>query len=142
MSPRRRRKNPAHCPCGSRRVYTDCCAPYHRGEAVPETPQTLVRSRYCAYARQLVDYIIDTTDPDGAAWQEPIDQWRKDIANFGQKMQFSGVEILSAEVDENRATVTFRATLRRRRRDASFTEVSQFVRRAGRWLYSEGQPQR
>ena len=100
-----------------------------------------MRARYSAYAKQEVDYIIDTTDPDGDAWQQPQNQWRIDIRRFGRKAIFVGVDIVAAEVRENSATVTFVAKLRRRGNDASFTEVSQFTCRDGHWLYAAGRPQ-
>jgi SEC-C motif domain protein len=99
-----------------------------------------MRSRYSAYARLLVDYIVDTTDPDGDAWQEPVEEWRREIRQFSKETDFQGVEIIDAEVHGETGTVTFLARLQRRGEDASFTEISQFTRRDGRWLYSAGEP--
>ncbi len=142
MAKKRRRRSSALCVCGSGESYAKCCGPYHRGEAIPETARELMRSRYSAYARGLVDYIVETTDPEGDAWQEPVVQWREEIAEFGRNMVFLGVEIVGGESDGDRATVTFLAKLERRGRDVSFEEKSQFVRRDGRWLYSCGEPLR
>ncbi|PNP98994.1 YchJ family protein [Moraxella sp. RCAD0137] len=50
------------CPCGSALAYDDCCALYHQGLAAPNA-EALMRSRYCAYVRKDIDYIIDTTLP-------------------------------------------------------------------------------
>ena len=141
MTRRRRRTSRAHCPCGSGLNYGRCCAPFHRGEKVPQSPPQLVRTRYSAYARELVDYIIKTTDPDGEAWQEPLEQWRREIRRFAQKTDFSGVEIVDANQVDERATVIFLARLRRGGQDVSFSEKSRFVYQDGRWLYSAGEPQ-
>ncbi len=141
MTKRRRRKSAAHCPCASGNLYARCCGPYHTGDSWPATPQDTVRSRYAAYARGAVDYIVDTTCPDGQAWKTPVDAWRKDIASFGRTMDFLGVDILAADVHDETATVTFHARLRHGDRDASFTEESRFIRRDHRWLYLDGTPE-
>ena len=99
-----------------------------------------MRSRYSAYAKQLVDYIVDTTDPNGDAWQDPVDQWRREIRQFSENTDFMGVKIIASDVDDHRATVTFLARLQRSGEDTSFTEESQFTCRDGRWLYSTGKP--
>lgn len=99
-----------------------------------------MRSRYSAYARGLVDYIVETTDPEGEAWEEPMEQWRDEIADFGRQMVFLGVEILDHESVGDRAKVVFLAKLKHRGKEASFREESHFIRRKGRWLYSAGHP--
>ncbi len=99
-----------------------------------------MRSRYAAYARGEVDYIVKTTDPDGPAWHEPEAEWRADIRKFGEDVQFLGVDILDSDLDDDAGTgeVRFRAKLRADGRDVSFVERSEFVRRDGRWLYTAG----
>jgi SEC-C motif-containing protein len=105
---------------------------------VAETPVELMRSRYAAYAKGEVDYVVETTDPQGEAWQEPVAEWRAEIRRFGRDAEFLGVEILDAAVDGDAGEVEFRARLRANGRDTSFEERSVFVRRAGRWLYTTG----
>lgn len=103
-----------------------------------------MKSRYTAYALGLVDYIIDTTDPDGGAWEADETRWRASIKEFGQTFEFTGVEILDEATepgksrDGEQATVTFRAGLRASGRDESFVETSSFRTRDGRWLYVSG----
>lgn len=136
---RRRRKHPRRCPCGLNRPYRDCCGRFHRGEAAPETPVELMRSRYAAYAKGEVDYIIETTDPEGEAWEEDEAEWREDIRRFGRDTEFLGVEILDSSIEDDTGQVRFRAKLRAGGRDASFVETSEFVRRDRQWLYSSGE---
>jgi SEC-C motif-containing protein len=135
---RRRRRRGSSCPCGSGDAYGKCCGPYHRGDADPETPEELMRSRYAAYAKGDVDYIVETTDPDGEAWTEPESEWRDNIREFTEGYDFQGVEIRDSGVDGETGWVEFYARLRAGRRDASFEERSRFARRDGRWLYSGG----
>src|SRR5688500_8059775 len=48
------------CPCQSGRAYAQCCAPLHRGEAIAETAEALMRSRYSAYVRGDAEYLLAT----------------------------------------------------------------------------------
>ena len=52
------------CPCGTNKAYSQCCEPLIRGERQAATPEELMRSRYSAYAKTEVDYIINTTHPE------------------------------------------------------------------------------
>ncbi len=127
----------AACPCGNNQPYTECCQPFHLGE-LPATPELLMRSRYSAYSKGMVDYIIDTTDPTGTAWDADMSEWIVRIRKFAQKTTFGGVKILASSVDGDQGVVRFHAKLTNKHSDISFTEKSQFVRREGRWLYNEG----
>lgn len=51
----------AACPCGGGK-YLKCCGRYHRGQW-PPTPETLMRSRFSAFALGNVDYILATWLP-------------------------------------------------------------------------------
>lgn len=97
-----------------------------------------MRSRYAAYARGEVDYIVQTTAPGSPAWQEPVHIWRDEIRRFGRKSEFLGVELLDASVDGDLGEVLFLAKLREGGEDASFEERSAFIRRDGRWFYESG----
>ena len=44
-------------------------------------------SRCCAYALGLVDYIVETTEPDNPAW-DPSPSWQDDIARFCAHTRF------------------------------------------------------
>lgn len=99
-----------------------------------------MRSRYAAYAKGEVDYIVATTDPDGEAWQVPESKWRKEIGQFGHEATFLGVDIIDSGTQGDCGWVRFHARLRNAAGvDASFTERSEFVRRDGAWRYSRGE---
>ena len=125
------------CPCHSQKPYHQCCRPYHQGDLAP-TPLALMRSRYCAYALALVDYVIKTTDRQNAAYKLDTAAWRQDLLPFCQQTSFDGLKIIEAK--EGADTVTFTAYLRQGQADASVTEKS-LVRRGadGGWLYLSGQ---
>ena len=100
-----------------------------------------MRSRYSAYAKGLVDYIVKTTDPQGPHWRSDQEAWRAEIRRFCAETTFEGLTILEAEVlNSVCATVSFRAHLSRGGEDVSFAEKSQFRRVDDCWLYSSGEP--
>lgn len=86
-----------------------------------------MRSRYCAYALGLVDYVMQTqTYPSN----------REDIEAFCKNTQFNGLEIISFIDGEKKAFVTFKAILSQQSHDASFTEKSLFHKN-GTWKYTQ-----
>ena len=138
MKKRRRRQVAGRCPCGSGKLYGKCCGPLVEGQESARTAVELMRSRYTAYARGDVDYIVETTDREGRAWKEPQEKWRREIGEFSRGFVFGGVEILEAREKGDRGEVVFLARLEQGGEDASFRERSDFRRHQGRWLYVGG----
>lgn len=55
----------SNCPCGSKKLYAECCQLFHLHKSVASTPEQLMRSRYAAYALGgLGQYLVDTWHPD------------------------------------------------------------------------------
>src|SRR4051812_32693665 len=78
---------PASCPCGGASFAT-CCGPYLAGEAVPQTAEALMRSRYSAYTRRDEAYLRATWHPSTLP-TEPIVQ-------ENEPLQWLGLEVKSA----------------------------------------------
>lgn len=97
-----------------------------------------MRSRYAAYAVGLVDYVMDTTDPEGPQARDDREAWAADLQAFVRATRFVGLEIGDAGERGDQGWVSFRAVLVQGKRDASFRERSTFVRRDGRWHYVAG----
>jgi uncharacterized protein YchJ len=68
-------------------------------------------------------------------WQRPLQEWKKEIRLFSEKMRFIRLEILSRIEGENLSFVTFRAHLTQDGHDCTFTECSRFEKIAGKWYY-------
>ena len=126
------------CPCHSGKTYDECCAPYHTGKRLAESALFLMRSRYSAYAKGLVDYIIMTTHPENPPLKESEKKRRENIIQFSRTTQFSGLEIVEFIDGEKEAFVTFKAKLFQNGADASFQEKSRFLKVNGKWLYHSG----
>ena len=116
------------CPCGGG-DYDRCCGPLHRGERRAETAEQLMRSRYSAFARGEVDYLLQTHDQSES---------RRALRQACRQTQWLGLSILAVDgggADDLEGTVRFEA----RHREGVLVETSLFQRRggalAGEWLY-------
>lgn len=99
-----------------------------------------MRSRYCAYALNLVDYLVETTHPKHPQYEPDTDAWKQELREFHESTKFEGLDILEFVDGDKEAYVAFNAKLKQQGRDASFCERSKFVKEADRWLYRSGEP--
>jgi SEC-C motif-containing protein len=123
------------CPCGSGSLEAACCGPILDGVLAP-TALALMRSRYVAYVRRAVDYLIDTQDPASRAGVD-----REAIARWSRDTTWLGLEIVAIEgggAQEEEGIVEFIS--RGATRGAPFAqhERSRFRQRDGRWYYLDG----
>ncbi len=126
------------CLCGSRDSYALCCGSCHQ-DIPAKSAQALMRSRYCAYALGLVDYIIKTTHPLHPDSARPLEVRKKEIEEFCKTTVFKGLKILDVQEGETQSTVKFTVFLSQAGKDFSFTEKSTFEKVHGQWLYLSGQ---
>lgn len=94
------------CPCGSTFTYTNCCQPLHENTAIADTAERLMRSRYCAFVLQKVDYIIATTVPNQQALLD-----KQAISDWAKTTDWAGLDVINVnpKVDKNHASVEFNA---------------------------------
>jgi SEC-C motif-containing protein len=121
----------APCPCGSGRHYGRCCGPLHQG-ADAATAEALMRSRYCAYALGLADYLAHSWHPDTRP-NTPIEG----------NVKWAGLAIVSTDrggPDTTEGEVAFCARYLDGERLESLCERSRFIRYEGRWVYLDGLP--
>lgn len=118
------------CPCGSGLAYAACCGPLHDGGPAA-TAEALMRARYAGYATGRTDYVFRSwhprTRPDHLA-ADPDTTWLR-------------LEVLRTErggCDDDRGLVEFRAHFARDGAEHVLHETSRFERRAGRWVYVDG----
>lgn len=125
--------DPSPCPCGGG-DYSDCCRPLHRGEQWAISAEQLMRSRYSAFVRGEVDYLI-TTHPEPDV---PVPQRRQALERSCRQTRWLGLTVLAVSgggPNDLEGTVQFEA----RYRGGVLKETSLFQRRdrtiEGRWLY-------
>jgi SEC-C motif-containing protein len=120
------------CPCGSGISLEQCCGHYHDGTPAPSA-ETLMRSRYSAYALGRVDYLLATTLP---AQQAKLD--REAISAWSLQSTWLGLEVESSELigaQPEHAFVTFTAHWHDGSGEHSHRERSSFVQHQGRWYF-------
>ena len=125
----------AACPCGRTdardraRAYADCCAPAHTGAMPAPDAETLMRSRYSAFVRGDVPYLL-------ATWHAST---RPASLTLEQEARWLGLEIRQHRMTgADTAEVEFVARFRVAGRAVRQHELSRFVREAGRWYYVDG----
>ena len=123
------------CPCGRTdskgrvRAYAECCAVAHSGEHPAPDAETLMRSRYSAFVRGDVPYLL-------ATWHASSRPATLDLE--------AGTKWLGLEIKQHRTTgehaaeVEFVARFRVAGRAVRQHELSRFVREDGHWYYLDG----
>jgi SEC-C motif-containing protein len=124
------------CPCGSGAAFGDCCGPVVGGERLAETAEALMRSRYTAFATGSADHLFRTWHPR----TRPAD------VELDASIRWTGLVVLRTEAggpDDDHGVVEFVASWVGSADTGGagrgeLHEVSRFARRAGRWLYVDG----
>lgn len=124
--------NTASCPCQSGQPYAQCCEPFHLGRVDAPTPETLMRSRYSAFALANVDYIQKTMQGQVA---ESFD--KADCLQFASSVTWLGLTILSTQtLSAIRGLVEFDARFATADgTPQSIHERSVFQKIKGKWYY-------
>lgn len=80
------------CPCGSGKEFSACCGELLSGQREARTAEELMRSRYTAYVRKDVDYLVRTTHPASLTPKlaEEIQSW------MDQVVVWMGLHVLSS----------------------------------------------
>lgn len=111
-------------------MYDACCGPLHHG-APAQTAEQLMRSRYAAFALDHTDHLFRSWHPR----TRPAD------LRPSPAITWTGLEVLGTTgggVDEPTGTVEFLARSEVGGRAHTLHETSRFERRAGRWVYVDG----
>ncbi len=125
------------CPCGQLNTrqkplaYADCCGRYidHWDTAPAPDAQSLMRSRYTAFATERADYLL-------ATWHAST---RPAALDFDASARWLGLEVRRHEsATPDTAVVEFVARYRVGGRAVRLHETSRFVREGGRWFYVDG----
>ena len=123
------------CPCGSTLAEAACCGPLVAGAAAA-TAVALMRSRYTAYVRGAVDYLLATHDPRTRATVD-----RAGLAAWTAATTWAGLTIVATVaggVDDATGQVEFIARGAHRGVPFAQRERSRFARVDQRWVYVDG----
>jgi SEC-C motif domain protein len=119
--------NPARdpCPCGSPRLYQECCGLWHAGAPAPEA-QSLMRSRYSAYVLCDERYLLATWHPSTRPGSIP----------FSKNQKWLGLNVIDASIT-GAASAEVEFIARSRVSNAAAVrqhERSRLVLGGGRWF--------
>ena len=120
------------CYCQSNLLYSECCEPYHLGEAAP-TAEALMRSRYSAYVLDKGNYLYKS-------WSQSTRPRKKSLKS-GEPMQWVALEIIRTEGGtalDSEGVVEFKASYKVDNKVEVLHEVSRFIRENTRWVYLDG----
>jgi len=128
------------CPCGAVGSYANCCGPFIKAEKKAPTAEALMRSRYTAYTKTAIDYLIATTHP---AKQDSYDA--DSMRKWSEEAQWQGLEIIETVAGgENDAvgTVEFIARYAEAGENREHHEIAEFKKVDGCWYFFDGQAPR
>ncbi|HEX5060853.1 MAG TPA: YchJ family metal-binding protein [Kofleriaceae bacterium] len=123
------------CACGSGVIEAACCGNFLDGVPAP-TALALMRSRYTAFVRGAIDYLIETHD---ASTRGTVD--RKSIAQWSRDTTWQGLEIVATErggEDDDDGIVEFIARGITNGKPFAQRERSRFRKLDGLWYYVDG----
>ena len=120
-----KQKTDTSCPCGSGKLYLDCCEVIIDGVTSALSAEALMRSRYSAYVFKNEQYLLDS-------WNSST---RPDSIDISTSEQWIRLKIINSEEKH----VEFIATYRVQGKAHKMHENSRFVFEDGNWFYLDGE---
>jgi len=124
------------CPCGSNQPFQQCCAPIISGSKAADTAEALMRSRYTAFTKADVDYLLRSHHSRTRPTRK-----RKSIRQWAQSVQWMGLVVLKREAGQaadQTGMVEFRALYLENGQMQQIHERSSFEREHEKWVYVNG----
>jgi SEC-C motif-containing protein len=124
------------CPCGSSADYAECCGPIIKGERPAATAEQLMRSRYSAYVKMEIPYILTSLHPDHRS-----DYDEKSSRAWAESAQWHGITILKTVKggpDDTEGEVEFSVSYTERGMKQEHHERSSFQKQGGTWYFTTG----
>ncbi len=124
------------CPCGSNLSYAKCCLPLIKGERPASTAEQLMRSRYSAYVKKEIGYILTSLHPD---YRSDYDE--KSTREWAESAEWQDFKILDTKkggAEDQEGQVEFVATFSERGMKREHHELSSFKKQDGTWYFTEG----
>jgi len=124
------------CPCGLNKTATECCESIILGKRNAATAEELMRSRYVAFTKANVDYLMRSHHSK----TRPVKD-RKNIERWSKSVQWMGLIIISinaGQENDTRGMVEFKALFMENSLLQQLHEKSFFEREDGKWVYTTG----
>ncbi|BAU67047.1 SEC-C motif domain protein [Stanieria sp. NIES-3757] len=123
------------CPCGSKKKYQYCCSQYLSGKATAETAEKLMRSRYTAFCRGNIDYLIATLHPERRTETDRAELTK--TINNTQWLSLTIINTNKGKKNDAIGYVEFEA-IYQVNEPGQLHERSKFIKKDNQWFYVEG----
>ncbi len=124
------------CPCGSEKAFDRCCEPLLKKQRQADTAEELMRSRYTAYTRANVGYIVETTHPDV---RDELDE--RGIRSWAEKSEWLGLDIQDSSgggAEDTEGSIEFIASYSEKNNKKIHHEQAHFEKVDGVWYFKDG----
>lgn len=124
------------CPCGSNLDYNSCCGPVIAGTRAADTAEQLMRSRYSAYVKKEIPYILASLHPDFRA-----DYDEKSSRAWAENAEWHGITIMNTTkggTGDSEGEVEFAVSYTERGMKQEHHEKASFRKKDGAWFFTEG----
>ena len=128
---KRNTPTPELCPCVSGKSFADCCQKYLNLSQNAPTAESLMRSRYSAFALNNEEYLRYSWHPDTCP---PVIRLHDSTRWLGLKI----IKTQAGGVSDSNGEVEFVARSKQNGKAHRLHENSCFVRLDNRWLYLDG----
>lgn len=121
------------CPCGTEKKLMDCCGPYLYNGQNPATAEILMRSRYTAYCRKEINYLVESTH---STMRQPGDDIK--ILQWANACTWESLiieTIRDGKSGDNEGYVQFKAFYFQKGQRFCHEENSHFVKEDGKWKF-------
>lgn len=125
------------CPCGSDKIYDQCCEPLIKGKKIAKTAEQLMRSRYSAYVKKEISYLRFSLDPKQQVnFNEiAVSRWANNAV--WNKLQI--IKIIKGTEHDSEGKVEFVAWYLENGSKKIHHEISLFRKISGVWYYIAGE---
>lgn len=128
------------CPCGSGTEYSKCCGRFLESAESPATAEELMRSRYSAFVKHHIQYLLDTVHRDQVEnhSEEAIRDWSEGSDWLG----LSIVDTAEGSTDDDQGIVEFIAEFREKGVYKKHHERASFKKSDQKWYFYDGEIQK
>ena len=124
------------CPCGSNSTYTECCRPVIKGESSATTAEQLMRSRYTAFVKKEIEYLLTSLHPDHRS-----DFDEKSTRVWAESADWKGIKIINTiagGAEDSEGQVEFVVSYIEKGNKQEHHELSSFKKENGAWFFATG----
>ncbi|MCB0407206.1 MAG: YchJ family protein [Bdellovibrionales bacterium] len=124
------------CPCGSQKLYHECCEPIILKKRLAKTAEELMRSRYSAFVQNAMEHIQSTHDP---STRNDLDMEGNQA--WSERAKWKGLEIIKTEAgteNDSEGTVEFIASYEMDGEPQKHHELSFFKKIKDKWYFIDG----